>query len=174
MAKDFTEEQKQANYRDARITGKYDNIWQTVGKCCFCEMNDKYVFHEENGVVMTVPLYAYIDGHILIVPRRHVRSVKDLTTEEWETIRKFMYLAKKIIREVHGIKSVQYVQKDGVTSQATVPDHIHFQVIPFDEPDLSVWNYRKLKHTPAENSNLYKNKHDKLQKLSKRFSDKYE
>lgn len=170
----MTEAEKQIMYRDARTSGAYDNIWQTVGKCCFCDMRDKYIFYEENGVVMTVPLYAYIDGQILIVPRRHIRSVKDLTAEEWETIREFMYLAKKIIREVHGIKGVQYIQKDGATSQATVPDHIHFQVMPFDAPDLSVWNYRKLKNTPIENAKLYKEKSNKIKKLSKRFKERYE
>jgi len=173
-SKKLTEAEKQVMYRDARVEGRYDNIWQTVGKCCFCDMREKYIFHEENGVVMTVPLYAYIDGHILIVPRRHVRSVKDLTPEEWETIRKFMYLAKKLIREVHGIKGVQYIQKDGTTAQATVPDHIHFQVMPFDAPDLSVWNYRKLKNTPIENATLYHTHSEKLQKLAKRFSSKYQ
>jgi diadenosine tetraphosphate (Ap4A) HIT family hydrolase len=171
--KKLTDAEKQVMYRDARLNGEYDSIWQSVGKCVFCDLNDKYIFHEENGVVMTVPLYAYIDGQILIVPKRHVRSVKELTTEEWETIRKFMYLAKKIIREVHGITGVQYIQKDGTTAQATVPDHIHFQVMPFDAPDLSVWNYRKLKNTPLENARLYKDRADKLQKLSKRFVEKY-
>jgi len=171
---DLPEEEKQIAYRDARFNNAYDNIWKTVGKCCFCEMKDKYIFYEENDIMMTVPLYAYIDGHILIVPKRHVRSVKDLTSAEWETIRKLMYLAKKVIREVHGIKGVQYIQKDGSDAQATVPDHLHFQVIPFDAPDLSIWNYRRLKHTPFENTNLYKEKLDKLKKLSKRFSKKYE
>ena len=168
------EAKKQAAYRDARVSGAYDGIWQSVGKCVFCDLNDKYVFHEENGVVMTVPLYAYIDGQILIAPRRHVRSVKELTSEEWETVRKFMYLAKKLIRDVHGITGVQYIQKDGPMAQATVPDHIHFQVMPFDAPDLSVWNYRKLKNTPLENARLYKEKAKKIKKLSERFVEKYE
>ena len=170
----MTDDEKQIMYRDARVKGGYDKIWKTVDKCCFCDMRDKYIFYEENDVVMTVPLYAYIDGQILIVPRRHIRSVKDLTTTEWDTIRKFMYLSKKIIREVHDIKGVQYIQKDGAVAQATVPDHIHFQVVPFDAPDFSVWNYRQLKNTPIENAKLYKEKSRKIEKLDKRFKEKYE
>lgn len=169
----MTDEQKQIHYRDARVKGYYDGIWQTVGKCVFCDMRDKYIFHEENGVVMTVPLYAYIDGQIMIIPRRHIRSVKDFTPAEWETVRKFMYLAKKIIRETHQIKSMQIVQKDGADSQSTV-EHIHFHCIPFDSPDLCKWNYRKLKNTPLENADLYHAQSEKLKKLAKRFADKYE
>src|ERR1700761_569190 len=118
MPKELSEQEKQIRYRDARFTNQYDDIWQSVGKCVFCDLNPKYVFFEENGVVMTVQLYAYIDGHILVVPRRHVRSVKELTPLEWETMRKCMYLAKKAIRELHGIKGIQILQKEGAVAQS--------------------------------------------------------
>jgi diadenosine tetraphosphate (Ap4A) HIT family hydrolase len=121
---------------------------------------------------MTISLYAYIDGHFLIVPRRHIRSVKDFTSEEWETVRKFMYLAKKIIRDVHGIKGMQTVLKEGIVAQSTV-EHIHFHCVPFDAPDLNTWHYRKLKNTPHENVALYKSAHEKLKKLSRRYEKKY-
>lgn len=167
------EEQKQQEYyRDARTSGQYDKIWQTVGKCVFCDMRDKYIFYEENGVVMTVPLYAYIDGNIMIIPRRHVRSVKELTPSEWETMRKMMYLAKKLVRSVHGIKGMQIVQKDGAAAQSTV-EHLHFHCVPFDAPDLSTWHYRQLKYTPLENANLYKAQANEIAKLGKNFTEKY-
>ena len=173
MAKSPSESDKQIMYRDARAKGWYDDIWKTVGKCVFCDMRDKYIFHEENGVVMTVPLYAYIDGQIMIIPRRHIRSVKDLTSQEWETMRKFMYIAKKMIREIYDIKGMQIVHKDGATAQGTV-EHLHFHCIPFDAPDLCEWNYRELKNTPLENANLYHSQAAKIKKLSQRFTSKYE
>ena len=163
---------KQEMYRDARITGKYDNIWQSVGKCVFCDLNEKYKIIEENGVVLTIALFAYIDGHVMIIPRRHVRSVKELTTLEWETMRKFMYIAKKMIREIYGIKGMQIIQKDGSEAQSTV-EHLHFHCIPFDSPDLNVWNYRQLKNTPVENTKLYTDKNKDIKKLAKRFAEKY-
>lgn len=164
---------KQELYRDARVTGKYNDIWQSVGKCVFCDLNDDYVFFEENGVVLTIALYAYIDGHCMIIPRRHVRSVKELTTLEWETMRKMMYIAKKMIRDVHHIKGMQIVQKDGAEAQSTV-EHLHFHCIPFDAPDLAVWNYRQLDNTPLENAQLYRQKQEEIKKLAKRFSRKYQ
>ncbi|TAH36753.1 hypothetical protein EYC59_00190, partial [Candidatus Saccharibacteria bacterium] len=94
------EQEKQEYYRDARTGGYYGKIWTTVGKCVFCDLRDKYIVHEENGIVLTVPLFAYIDGNLMIIPRRHIKSVKELTDSEWETVRKFMYIAKKIIRKV--------------------------------------------------------------------------
>ena len=168
----MTEDEKQIRYRDARAKGWYDDIWKTVGKCVFCDMREKYIFYEENDVVMTVPLYAYADGQIMIIPRRHIRSPKDLTSAEWETMRKLFYIAKKMIREIHGIKGMQIIQKDGATAQSTV-EHLHFHCVPFDDPNLCTWNYHELKNTPIENAKLYKEKSEKIRKLSKRFGEKY-
>lgn len=165
---------KQELYRDARFTKQYDDIWQSVGKCVFCDLNEKYVFYEENGVVMTISLFAYIDGHFMIMPRRHIRSAKDLTELEWATIRKFTYMAKKIIKSVHGVKGMQLVQKDGAEAQSTVADHIHFHCVPFDAPDLLTWNYRQLKHTPLENVELYKQAGKKLVAADLKFQRKYQ
>lgn len=170
---DVNEHDKQILYRDARVKGKYDEIWQSVGKCVFCDLNEKYIIHEENGVVMTIALFAYIDGHFMIIPRSHARSVKDLTPSEWETMRKFMYIAKKMIREVHGIKGMQIIQKDGPAAQSTV-EHLHFHCVPFDGPDLSVWNYRQLTNTPIENTDMYRARKEKIEKLSRRFAKKYQ
>lgn len=164
--------QKQIAYRDARVTGNYEGIWQSVGKCVFCDLKDDYILFEENGIVLTIVLFAYIDGHMMIIPRRHVKSVKELTPEEWETMRKFMYIAKKLIREVHGVKGMQILQKDGADAQSTV-EHLHFHTIPFDAPDLTTWNYRQLKNTPLENAELYKARHDEMVSLAKRFDKKY-
>lgn len=168
------EQEKQEYYRDARTGGYYDKIWTTVGKCVFCDMRDKYIVHEENGIVLTVALFAYIDGNLMIVPRRHVKSVKELTEAEWETVRKLMYIAKKLIRKVHKMKGLQYIIRDGgIEAQSTVSDHLHVHCIPFDAPDLSTWNYRKLKYTPLENATLYRQQQKKLQSLSKKFDEKY-
>lgn len=168
------EQKKQEYYRDARTGGYYGDIWTSVGKCVFCDLRDKYIFYEENGIVMTVALYAYIDGNLMIIPRRHVRSVKELTPEEWETVRKMMYIAKKLIRRVHGIKGLQYILRDGgIDAQSTVSDHLHIHCVPFDAPDLSTWNYRTLKYTPLENAELYRNEKKQIDLFSRRYSEKY-
>jgi histidine triad (HIT) family protein len=167
------EQKEQEYYRDARFTKQYDGIWKSVGKCVFCDLRKKYVFFEENGVVMTVSLYAYIDGHLMIIPRRHIRSPKELTQLEWDTIRKFAYIAKKLVREVHGTKGMQIVQKDGSEAQSTVDQHLHFHCIPFDAPDLCEWNYRKLQYTPIESAQLYRTARKKIIEHDVRFDEKY-
>lgn len=166
---------EEESYRKARTSGAYDSIWQTVGRCVFCDHDKhqkRHEIYEENSIYLTVPAYAYVDGHLLVIPRRHVRSPKDLTPLEWETMRKMFYIAKKMIRETYGVKGMQIVQKDGVDAQSTV-EHLHFHCIPFDSPDLSQWNYRNLENTPYANAEKYRENKEKLAKLAKRFEKKY-
>ena len=168
------EQEKQEYYRDARTGGYYGKIWTTVGKCVFCDMRGKYIVHEENGIVLTVPLFAYIDGSLMIIPRRHIKSAKELTPEEWETVRKFMYIAKKMTRKVHGLREMIYMVRDGGNLvNSTVQDHMHIHCTPSDGPDLNTWNYRKLKYTPLENASLYRSQAKSIATLSEKFSDKY-
>jgi diadenosine tetraphosphate (Ap4A) HIT family hydrolase len=174
MTASSEDQKKQEYYRDARTGGYYGDIWTSVGKCVFCDLKGKYIFYEENGMVMTVALFAYIDGNLMIIPRRHIKSVKELTPEEWETARKMMYIAKKLTRGVHKIKGLQYLIRDGgIEAQSTVSDHLHIHCIPFDAPDLSSWNYRQLQYTPLENANLYKAQQKKIAKLAQKFEEKY-
>jgi diadenosine tetraphosphate (Ap4A) HIT family hydrolase/8-oxo-dGTP pyrophosphatase MutT (NUDIX family) len=173
MAEELSEQEQQIRYRDARFTNQYNDIWQSVGKCVFCDLNEKYVFFEEHGVVMTISLYAYIDGHFMIIPRRHVRSPKELTQVEWETIRKFIYIAQKLIKDVHHVTGMQVIEKSGATAQSTVNDHLHFHCVPFDAPDLCEWNYRKLRYTPLENVALYKKARKDIISHGLKFEKKY-
>ena len=172
MKLDPKEQHQQEMYRDARISGDYEKIWQNVDKCAFCELNPKYMVCELDGMVLDVPLFAYIDGHMLIIPRRHVESSKELSRKEWAAVRKLLYIAKKMIKQVHGINGMQLVQKDGRGAQSTV-GHLHFHCIPFDGPHLSTWNYRKLTYTPLENARLYKSKVSSLKHLSQKYDAKY-
>lgn len=166
------DQEKQIAYRDARFTDKYNDIWQSVGKCVFCDLRDKYIIFEENGVALIITLFAYIDGHCMIVPRRHVLSAKELTQLEWETMRKFMFIAKRVMRKQHGIRGMQFVQKDGSEAQSTV-GHYHFHCIPFGSSELSTWNYQKLSNTPLENVEVYKKSRKKILETADKFDRKY-
>ncbi len=166
--------QDQHYKKNARVNGHYKQIWQNTGKCVFCDLKDKYILLEENGVVLTINIYPYIDGQLMAVPRKHIRSPKELTPKQWNTIRKFNYLAKKLIRKTHDIKGMwTLIREGGVDAQMSVTDHLHVHFIPFDKADLCQWNYRELKQTPLENAQKYRQQAPHIKKLIKRFNKKY-
>jgi diadenosine tetraphosphate (Ap4A) HIT family hydrolase len=165
---------EQEKMKTARTNGDYAHIWQSTGKCVFCDLKDKYIIHEENGIVLTVNIYPYIDGQMMAIPRKHVRSPKELTNSEWETMRKFNYIAKKLMKTVYGYKGLwTLIREGGDKAQMTVSDHLHMQFIPFDKPDLCVWNYRELKNTPVQNTELYRAQNEEMMALAAKFDKKY-
>ena len=152
----------------------YEEIWQNVGKCVFCDLKEKYIIHEKDGIVLTTNLFPYIDGQLMVMPRRHVNSLKELTKDEWELMRTYGYLAKKLFRKVHKLKDMWFLLREGgPTAQKTVTDHLHVQLIPFDKPDLAKWNYRKLKHTPLENAGNYQKLSNYISEKMEKFQEKY-
>lgn len=162
--------------KEARAGAKYwyEEIWQNVGKCVFCDLKEKYIIHEKGGIVLTTNLFPYIDGQLMIIPRRHVNSLKELSQNEWESMRMYGYLAKKLFREVHKLKDMWFLLREGgPTAQKTVTDHLHVQLVPFDKADLVKWNYRKLKNTPIENAEKYQRLSSYISEKLKKFQNKY-
>jgi diadenosine tetraphosphate (Ap4A) HIT family hydrolase len=164
----------QQQMKQARTNGHYSQIWQNTGKCVFCHLKEKYILLEENQMVLTINLYPYLDGQLLAVPRQHIRSPKQLKPKQWATIRKFNYLAKKLMRRTHGYKGMwTLIREGGAKAQMSVTDHLHVHFIPFDQADLCEWNYRQLKNTPIENAQDYKQKASYIKKLIRRYNQKY-
>jgi len=159
--------------RIARSWDWYDGIWKTVDKCVFCDLKDRYVIFEKNGIVLTANLYPYTDAHLLIVPRRHVEYVKELTREEWEALRGIMYVSKKVIRHVFNKKCVWFLYREGVLGkgQKTV-GHLHIHVIPYVK-DLATWNYTKINWAPGEVGDRLKDEQKYMDKKYKRYILKY-
>jgi diadenosine tetraphosphate (Ap4A) HIT family hydrolase len=165
---------EQEKMRNARTSGEYTQIWQSTGKCVFCDLKDKYIIHEENGIALTINLYPYVDGQMMAIPRKHISSPKELTALEWDTMRKFNYLSKKLMKKVFGYKGMwSLIREGGENAQMSVTDHLHMQFIPFEKADLCTWSFQELKHTPIENAELYKQQSKELKDLAKKFEKKY-
>ena len=90
----------QQYYKNARLSGDYAQIWRNTGKCVFCDLKKKYILLEENEIVLTINLFPYTDGQLMAIPRQHISSPKQLSQTQWETIRQFNYVAKKMIKKV--------------------------------------------------------------------------
>ncbi len=71
--------------RQARANGTYDQLaaLASESKCVFCDLREKFIISEDSGVVLTVNLAPYTDGHTLIIPRRHIERVDEMTDEEY-------------------------------------------------------------------------------------------
>lgn len=137
----------------ARERGFYEKVLEVVaqiGKCVFCDLKEKYLVREKDGVVLTVALYPYIDGHLLIIPRRHFTSIKELKPEEWQTIMSLFQEGARILKEKLGVNNVWFLirEGEGIKVGKTV-EHLHFHLMPYDLKVIKMGE-TKLTITPLE------------------------
>lgn len=79
---------------------------------------------------MIESLYPSVDGHLLIIPRRHVSRVKDLHIPEYLDMH---LLAHEYLKDTDTHYTIGY--NDGVFAGQTVP-HVHLHLIPRHEGDI--------------------------------------
>ena len=72
-----------------------------------------------------------MDGHVLVVPRRHVETIFDLAPDEEAAIAMAVGRVARAMRTAIDPDGVLVVQRNGVAAQQDVP-HVHFHVIPRD------------------------------------------
>ncbi|MEA3357641.1 MAG: HIT domain-containing protein [Patescibacteria group bacterium] len=152
----------------------YGDVWKKVDKCVFCDLNDRYIIKKLGGIILTTNIYPYTNGHLLIIPKRHITHVKQLSKSEWENVRILLYISKKLLREVLGIKDVWVIYREGrlgPSSEKTV-EHLHIHVIPYTK-GLVQWNYQSINHGPFEVANSFKKADDFMNSLIKRFKINY-
>lgn len=120
----------------ARERGFYEKVLEEVakvGKCVFCDLKEKYLIEEKDGIVLTVALYPYIDGHLLIIPKRHLESIAELTKQEWETVLDLASKGTKILKENLGVINCWFLLREGRGIQAgKTVEHLHFHLLPYD------------------------------------------
>ena len=143
--KDYYSEKFQKNARLGEYW--YDEIWKNVEGCPFCDLKDKYIIAEKNGIVLTVNLFPYTDYHLMIIPREHVLSIKDLSKGERETVWELASLAGDLL-DKQGIAGYKFLVREGKQKGKTV-EHLHFHIIPGVD-DLERWDYRKIEKAPID------------------------
>lgn len=140
----------------ARIKERYDNIAKGVGKCVFCDLKPKYIVAEDSGLVLTVNLFPYITGHLLVIPKRHIENYLDLTPKEVMTSHRLIKKGLRLLRDVLEIENVWLLLREGNQVGKTVK-HLHWQIMPYIEGIVS-WHYQKVGLAPEELAEILRKK----------------
>ncbi len=63
----------------------YNDFLTTLKTCPFCELSQRILL-ENNSAYLTYSLAPYHPDHLLVVPKRHVEHILDLTDDEIKDI----------------------------------------------------------------------------------------
>lgn len=104
--------------------------------CVFCDAQedadseDSLVVYQDELTFVIMNLYPYNNGHIMVVPRRHISDFKKLTTEEHSEI---MANLDKSIRAMDSVLKPQGYNMGvniGREAGAGIDTHLHFHLVP--------------------------------------------
>jgi histidine triad (HIT) family protein len=101
--------------------------------CLFCKIAsgeiDANVIHETNDVIAFRDINPQASTHVLIIPKRHIATINDITSADEETIGK-LYVAARDIAAAEGIAEPGYraVMNCNAAAGQTV-FHIHLHLL---------------------------------------------
>lgn len=99
--------------------------------CIFCKVIAKeipgYFIIEDGDVVAFLDIFGSIDGHVLVVPRKHGRSIQDFSKEElgeiMDTARKVSLKMERSLGAESITIGINHKEEKGVP-------HLHVHLIP--------------------------------------------
>lgn len=103
-------------------------LWKLSNKeCIFCKMKD-YILENELAYAI-YDKYPVGKGHMLFIPKRHVKDFFDITKEEREAIFELIDEGKKLIDEKYSPDSYNIGINCGEHAGQTIM-HVHVHLIP--------------------------------------------
>ena len=137
-----------------RVSDWYDRVVNSLEKCVFCDLKEKYIIAEEGGMVLSVNLFPYLDGHLLIIPKRHIEKFNELTSLEWVTVGRFINLGVDLLKQGFGIEDSNILYREGNVGSGKSLGHLHFHILPCVPGFLNrsekgiYYTYQELKLSP--------------------------
>ncbi len=103
--------------------------------CILCLIRDgssevrKLVVHSSPFFIVSVNLYPYNPGHLLIFPKRHLLDVRELSSEEDEELTKLTRAVLNTLDFTHTPNAYNIGYNMGQTAGASI-EHLHLHIIP--------------------------------------------
>lgn len=122
-----------APWRMKYVTGANEG---TPGGCVFCDAAERtddresLILHRGAHTMTIMNLYPYTNGHVMVVPFRHVANLTDLTDEERLELVNGVASAVEVMREVLRCDGHNIGMNLGRTAGAGIDAHLHVHVVP--------------------------------------------
>ncbi len=106
-------------------------------ECIFCEAAKNDVNDSENLLVhkgeltfTLLNLYPYNNGHLMIIPFRHIGDLDDLSIQEGSEVFRELQLARRALLDISQPQGFNIGANLGRVSGAGIDEHIHFHIVP--------------------------------------------
>lgn len=102
--------------------------------CIFCQAptadRDSLVVHSGSTCYVVLNLYPYNNGHLMVVPYRHVAALSALEPEELRELAVLMQRSEAALTEAYQPHGLNIGINLGKPAGAGVLDHVHVHLVP--------------------------------------------
>lgn len=129
-----------APWRDHYVNGSGEAI---IESCPFCDQysaeqdENNFLLKRYQHCFVLLNLYPYTTGHLLVIPKRHVPNLTDLTHEEFVELMDIVVLCQRILKNEVRADGFNIGINQGRVAGAGVPAHLHVHVVPRFSGDTS-------------------------------------
>lgn len=105
-------------------------------ECIFCvkpELNDDknhLILCRSDFSFVIMNLYPYNNGHLMVVPKKHVSNLHQLSTEEISDLFYLLSYTEKIMQKVYHPEGFNIGINIGKAAGAGIDEHLHVHIVP--------------------------------------------
>lgn len=128
-------------YRTSRFL--YHKTKDKYQGCVFCHIAERGIGEESLMVYETafsmvvLNKFPYNNGHLMVLPKRHIANLEELSSEEFADLNLTVLKANKAIKACYQPQGINIGANLGEAAGAGIPGHLHFHVIPRWTGDLN-------------------------------------
>ena len=103
------------------------------GACIFCkalEAGDDLILVRATHCYVILNLYPYNNGHLMVVPNRHVGTLEASTGDERSELMRLTRHAEMALAEAYKPQGINVGMNLGRPAGAGIVDHLHVHVVP--------------------------------------------
>lgn len=104
--------------------------------CVFCEIQktppskENLLVFKNDYAMVVMNKFPYNNGHILVMPLKHVVSFDELSENEFIELNNLLKKAIRVIKKVYSPEGLNIGLNMGRVSGAGIDKHIHYHVVP--------------------------------------------
>jgi len=114
--------------------------------CVFCDIvrgtAPSHIIYEDDRFIAILDKYPISIGHTLVMPKKHLERVKDLTQKEFSDMYMRIYALNSHITSTLNVSSSHISINDGRAANQLIP-HLHVHIIPRNENDNAAFTARR-------------------------------
>ncbi|MBG01745.1 MAG: HIT family hydrolase [Acidimicrobiaceae bacterium] len=128
-----------AGWRKEYVSGEVDvtptgfeekTVFETMFEDSQGPNSDNYILWEGAHCGAVLNRYPYVSGHVLVLPKRKVGDLVDLSREEYSELWEGVRLAVEAIHKAYCPDGINVGVNIGKAAGASIPDHVHVHCLP--------------------------------------------